>query len=706
MVSPESVLAGLDDDQRRVTEAVRGPVCVLAGAGTGKTRAITHRIAYAALSGVVHPSQILAVTFTTKAASEMRGRIRSLGVMGTQARTFHAAALRQLTYFWPRVVGGPVPGVVESKIGLLADAARETGGSGLARPELRDLASEIEWAKVTQVRPDGYVEAARQAGRQPPIEPMSLAQMFAAYEEVRRDRNLLDFESILELTAALLAENDGVASEVRDRYRYFVVDEYQDVNPLQKLLLDCWLGEREEICVVGDPAQTIYSFAGASPSYLLDFSREHPTATVIRMGRDYRSTPQVVTLANALMAARPGRHEVTLVAQRPCGPQATFNEFDDEVVEAAEVVREVKQLIASGVAAREIAVLFRINAQSERFEHAFAESGIACVVRGSVPFFERPEIRQAIVLLRGAARSGGDADATGDLVTSIRHVLASAGLSPEPPSGGGSSRERWEALSALVRLAEEVAETGVADLSAFVDELERRASAEHPPPIEGVTLASLHAAKGLEWDAVFLVGLVEGALPIVYAVTPEQIEEERRLLYVGITRARTRLWFSWARSRAPGGSRGRGPSRFLEALPGYPASSSTARGTRRSGEVTHEVGIAGSARSARGRGRTGPVPCRVCRRPLTDPVERKLGRCAGCPSDVDEKLLRRLREWRLETSRSHRVPAFVVFTDVTLTAIAERRPTTPEELLEIPGIGRAKLDRYGEELLELCEGER
>lgn len=701
MVSPESVLDGLDPDQRAAAVAVRGPVCILAGAGTGKTRAITHRIAYAVLSGTVPESQVMAVTFTTRAAGEMRSRLRRLGVPRAQARTFHAAALRQLQYFWPRAVGGPAPQLVESKIALVAEAARRCGRQ-LGRPELRDVAAEIEWAKVTQVRPDGYVAEAAKTGRQPPLAGPEVSRLYAEYEKLRRERNLLDFESILELTVAMVAEHRDVATEVRDRYRYFVVDEYQDVNPLQKLLLDAWLGDRGDVCVVGDPNQTIYSFTGASPSHLLRFPVERPDATIVRLTRDYRSTPQVVRTANAVIGQAGGadgdpRRALELVAQRPSGPEPSLHEYDDEVAEAEGVARRAGELMRAGVAPSEIAVLFRINAQSQAYEQAFAEADVPYVVRGVERFFERPEIRRAVVLLRGSASSydagvQDEPSAAGEgtgLETGVRHVLSGAGLAAEAPAGSGSARERHESLMALVRLARSLSAGDPSmTMAGFVAELETRAATQHAPPVEGVTLASLHAAKGLEWDAVFLVGLAEGTMPIVYAQTHEQVEEERRLLYVGATRAREHLTLSWALARSPGARRGRAPSRFLDAL--RPADTAP-RG--------------GGDRAARGGKRSsgaGPAPCRVCGRKLTAPVERKLRRCETCPSDLDEELLARLREWRLAISREQKIPAFVVFTDATLTAIAETRPGTERELLAVPGVGATKLERYGQDVLALC----
>ncbi len=725
----DRMLQALDPEQREVAAAVSGPVCVLAGAGTGKTRAITHRIAYGVHAGVYVPQRVLAVTFTARAAGQMRTRLRDLGVAGVQARTFHAAALRQLTYFWPQVIGGAAPSLVEHKAGLVADAAARLRLS-VDRPAVRDLAAEIEWAKVSLLTSGAYAAAAVRVGRGEPagFDPATVSRLMEVYESVKTERNVIDFEDVLLLMVAVLEDHPRVAEEVRRQYRHFVVDEYQDVSALQQRLLDLWLGDREDLCVVGDPHQTIYSFTGASPAHLLGFPERFPHARVVRLVRDYRSTPQVVALANALVGrgrrggsvglpgtippgsggsgppdsgspgSAPGSgtsrsgSPLLLQAQRPDGPAPELHAEEDDVAEAAATAVRIGGLIERGVRPSEIAVLFRTNAQSQPLESALGDAGIPYVLRGGERFFSRPEVRSAIMLLRGAARAPQEGRT---LVRQVTDVLEATGWNPVAPSSGGAVRERWESLRALVTLAEDLAEVRPeTTLSDLVSELDERASASHAPTVDGVTLASLHAAKGLEWDAVFLVGLSEGLMPISLAEGWEAVEEERRLLYVGVTRAREHLHLSWARARTLGARATRSPSRFLDGLfDGAPAV-----GTR-----SRREGAAGGGNRDGGRRSRPALPtvCRSCHRPLATSAERKIGRCDQCPATYDPELFEALRAWRSETAAAAKLPAYVVFTDATLVAIAESRPADLPALARIPGVGAVKLDRYGPLVLEV-----
>src|SRR6185295_11873088 len=609
------------------------------------------------------------------AAAEMRARLATLGSAGVQARTFHAAALRQVRYFARRLLEGrAMPELLESKARLVALAAARAGIRA-DRTAARDLAGEIEWAKSSLVEPGEYEVAATKALREPPYEPAKVAEVFAAYETLKRRQGVIDFEDMLRAAVWGIEEHADVAEEIRNQYRHFVVDEYQDVNPLQQRLLDAWLGGRDDLTVVGDASQTIYSFTGATASYLIDFPRLRREAVVVRLVRDYRSTPQVVGLANAVIRQARGREarlRLELVGQRPPGAEPELKIFPDEAGEAAAVARRCRELISSGTSASEIAVLFRTNAQSETYEEALAEAEVPYVVRGAERFFERPEIRQAMIALRAAVRS---TPGETPLVQAVVEALAATGWAREQPPPGGAAREQWEALAALVALAEEYAkaptlvpigEAGAVQrdvsLTEFNGELSRRAEQQHAPTVEGVTLASLHSAKGLEWDAVFLVGLSDGTLPTTYAKTPEQLEEERRLLYVGVTRARQWLWLSYGQARSAGG-RARRPCRFLPQLERHSS-------TERAGDRSRKPD----------RRRPQVSSCRICGATLLAGADRKLGRCPTCPSDLDEDLFERFQVWRKRTAEGLKVPAYVVFTDATLVALAERRPSTPPEL--------------------------
>ncbi len=691
----EVILAGLDDEQRQVATSLRGPLCVLAGAGTGKTRAITHRIAYGVHTGVYQPQRVLAVTFTARAAAEMRTRLRDLGAGGVQARTFHAAALRQLQFFWPQAVGGTMPNLLDHKAGMIAESARRLRIS-TDRAAIRDVAAEIEWAKVSMLTPETYPRAA--VTREPPagFDTTTVARIFQSYEDVKTDRNVIDFEDVLLITVGILQEDARVAATVREQYRHFVVDEYQDVSPLQQRLLDLWLGERQELCVVGDASQTIYSFTGATPRHLLRFTDNYPEADVVRLVRDYRSTPQVVQLANGLLAARTAEAQrerkstwatpLELVAQRPPGPVPSFTECSDDDAEAAQVAARIRALIEDGVAAGSIAILYRTNGQSEAYEQALTAAGIGYQLRGGERFFARREVRDAMLQLRAASRSVGD-----ELVSQlVPDILASLGYTEEAPRGSGAVREKWESLAALVTLAKDIEANRISvpgarfTLTEFVMELEERAAAQHAPAMQGVTLASLHSAKGLEWDAVFLVGLSEGLMPISFADTPDAVDEERRLLYVGVTRARIHLALSWSTSRTPGGRASRKPSRFLDGL-----RPQTERDNRR------------VAAAAPRRKLAGPAKCRVCGDLLTTGAQRKTGRCSDCPPGYDEAVFESLRSWRLGEAKTSGVPAFVIFTDATLAAIAEARPQSLEQLSELSGVGPSKLEKYGDDVLRV-----
>ncbi len=580
-VSSDPLLAALDEDQRVVAEALIGPVCVLAGAGTGKTRAITHRIAYGVASGAYDPARVMALTFTARSAAELRARLRVLGAGGVQARTFHAAALAQLNHFWPLVVGGSAPRVLEYKGRLLGEAA-ERLRLRVDVPTLRDVASEIEWRKVSAVGMDDIQQRVASRGAPGTLTAEQLVALVNGYEQLKDERRMLDFEDVLLATAGMIESEPSVAMHVRESYRHFVVDEYQDVSPAQQQLLDLWLGGRRDVCVVGDASQTIYSFAGATPEYLLGFERRYEEATLVRLERNYRSTPEIVGVANRLMRGRAGALQLEAVTtaseaitdaaaaapavapEQPAsahasGPEPVVLDYADELSEARGVATRIRDRVDAGVPPETIAVLMRVNSQSAILERALDEVGVGSRVRGAARFFDRPEVREAVHALRAAALTiGGE-----PLFKSVSDVLRSLGWTVQPPEGPGAVRARWESLNAIARLVDDAPDGTT--FRAFADDLRARAEAQHEPTVSAVTLATLHSAKGLEWDEVHIVGLTEGMLPIAYAKGFEAIDEERRLLYVGITRARRRLSLSWP--RVGGAHRGeREPSRFLQEL--------------------------------------------------------------------------------------------------------------------------------------------
>lgn len=698
--NPDALLEALDPEQRQVAMQVTGPLSVLAGAGTGKTRAITYRLAYGSAIGAFDPGSVLAVTFTQRAAAEMRTRLRDLGVPGAQARTFHSAALRQLRYFWPRAIGGPMRPIMDYKAPIVANAARHLGLS-IDKTAIRDMSAEIEWAKVSMIGPDAYVDAATTQLREAPadLDLETMATLLAAYEDSKDERGVIDFEDVLLLLTGLLQERDDIARAVRSQYRNFVVDEFQDVSALQFALLQEWLGGRHDVCVVGDVAQTIYSFAGADPAYLVNFEKHHPGARRVQLNRDYRSTPQIVSVANKVLegAANTRRRNasavkgmpegaVRLKSQRPSGPAVSFAAYADDQSEAAGIAAHIKSLTEDGIPLQDIAILYRTNAQSEAFEQALADAGIGFIIRGGEKFFEREEIRRAMVILRqlvrinlpGAATNSGGGNETGNLdapgkpeqldasglgleentVEAVKNVASGLGWTVKPPSGQGAVREKWESLDALVNLAIERKDLPLAE---FVQELNERAEAQLAPTISGVTLSSLHAAKGLEWEAVFLAGTSEGLLPISLAKTPEAIEEERRLLYVGVTRAKTHLVVSYAKSRGAGRNKTRENSRFLDSI--WPVEEYK------------------------------PIkPKRVAPK-LKDEL-------ADAPEDV-KRLFEELRQWRLQLSKEISKPAYTIFTDRTLMAIADAKPETLIQLRTIPGIGVTKSEKYGADVLKI-----
>ncbi len=532
----DSILAALDADQRAVAIATRGPVCVIAGAGTGKTRAITHRIAYAAAIGTMDPQKVLALTFTAKAAGEMRARLRTLGVPTVAARTIHSAALKQLLYFWPSVFGGRTPDLMTTKTGFLTEAINRAGLSSSLRATnrelMRDIASEIEWAKVSQVTPVDYIDQVGRRSQKPRVLPEQMVQIYTAYESIKKQELAIDFEDVLLLCAAMLEEEREVRERVQDQYRYFTIDEYQDISPIQQRLINAWLGTRRDICVVGDPAQTIYSFAGATPVFLNSFTQRFPEAEVIRLTTGYRSTPEITFAANSLLRA--GTMGQELVAFNSHGSKPMVTGYSDEAAEIKGVMGEITQLMSTGTAPQEIAILARTNAQLKGAEKAMLAANIPYQVRNTERFFERREIRDFLKQVRQASVIPAEGSGWIDELRSLAQPYLTG--------------EAIDGIAALLHLARELESDdnfSPKTLRGYLREVEDRVQQNNPPTMPVVTLATLHAAKGLEWERVFLIGASDGQLPLANSSGDVALDEERRLFYVGITRAKADLHISY-----------------------------------------------------------------------------------------------------------------------------------------------------------------
>jgi DNA helicase-2/ATP-dependent DNA helicase PcrA len=558
-----NVLTALDEQQRAAASCISGPVVILAGAGTGKTRTITHRLAHAISSGVVDPSHTLTVTFTTRAAGEVRSRLGELGVSGAGVRTFHSAALRQLRYFYPQVFAGSVPTLITSKSMHVAQAAARCHAPSDS-DAIRDLASEIEWAKVNIMSPDSYRAHAQTSGRVigHDLSSDEVARVYETYLKVMDEAGCIDFEDVLLTTTALLQNYPELAATVHKQYRYFTVDEFQDVSPVQFELLRLWIGNRDDVCVVGDPAQTIYSFTGATSNYLTGFERHFPRTQKFELTHSYRSTPEILEVANKVLA-RDSRDSLRLLATKPSGDEVSISDYSDDEKEARSTVAHIQSLLNQGNNARDIAVLYRSNFQSEPIEEQLSSAGIAYSVRGSSRFFERPEVKTAILHLRASANVANERT----LGEFVRDILSGAGWTPKAPEGGQAARETWQSLVTLADLADDFEKSKKAPILAeFIAYLDHRSEYEIEPQGNVVTLASIHSAKGLEWDNVFVLGLSEGLLPINYAQSPKQIDEERRLFFVALSRAKSRLFLSWAKSRRNSVSGNRNQSMFLTEL--------------------------------------------------------------------------------------------------------------------------------------------
>ena len=649
MITPEGILASLNDEQREAATKVRGPVAILAGAGTGKTTTITHRIAFQVATRTFAAGQILAVTFTEKAAGELRARLERLGVTGVEARTFHAAALSQLSRAWPTHVGSSLPEILDHKAPLIASLANALPPPHRFMPR-GELASEIEWAKNRLIPPSRYLEEIERVGHEPPIPAEMMHRVYDGYERRKTRAEQIDFEDMLRLAVELFDERPVAAEELRARLHAFTVDEYQDVNTLQQALLERWLGDRDDVCVVGDDYQTIYTFTGASPEHLLGFPDRYPNATVLRLETNYRSSPQVLAVANRL-AAKLGGFRKELRPTRPDGPNPTARGLPDPEAEVGFVVGEAQRLLGEGVRAESIAVIYRINARSEPYEEAFAAAGVPYQVRDGA-FLRRPGPRGVMARLRRApAATSKPAPGVRDVVVAVTDAL---GYDPMSEPDADDEITRQADLARLRSLAAEYDDAHPEDgsVDGFVAELTERFHTEKSG--RGVQLLTYHRAKGLEFDAVFLPRLLDRELPFRSQRAAADPEEERRLFYVGITRARTHLYLSWPRDPKTS------PSLFLRELSVISAEPTRGSGSRGNGGKGKRVTV-----SANG--------------PLFD----------------------RLKAWRRERAANDGVPAYVVFKDATLAEIADRKPATKGQLADVSGVGPAKLERYADEVLEI-----
>jgi DNA helicase II / ATP-dependent DNA helicase PcrA len=673
----DELLAGLNRAQREAVVSEAAPLCILAGAGSGKTRVLTRRIAWRVAQGAALAPHVLALTFTRRAAAELGSRLSGLGVREqVAAGTFHAVAYGQLRRLWADRDERP-PTLLDRKTKLLSKLL-PPAGPGTAVQAV-DVAGEIEWAKGRMVAPSGYEAAATVAGRRPPVPASAMAALYERYEHEKRQQHMVDFDDLLILCATALEDDRTFGAAQRWRFRHLFVDEFQDVNPLQFRLLEGWRGDRSDLCVVGDPNQAIYAWNGADPRYLTGFRLRFPSSAVVHLDDNYRSSPQILAVANAVLdssAAATGDEHAPhrLQAHQSAGAVPTVRSWATDREEAAEVARALRRRAGSSPWSQ-MAVLTRTHAQLLLFEKALRAARIPYRLRGQGAFLDQPEIRAALDELR---RRPPDTLLAG-ILPDLREMAEEADPGRAPIGSGVGAGERRGHLDGLHHMAQEhLATDPAASLSGFMGWL--RAALRGDDAVDSdnaVALTTFHAAKGLEWDVVFLAGLEHGLLPIGWAETAEALAEERRLLYVAVTRARVELHASWARRRTFGPrSLTRQPSPYLEAI---------------------EAAVRDLAE-----GGTGDA----WRRWVDDGRSRLKAARAGRPpgmagANADPEVLEALKTWRARTARATGVPAFVVFHDTTLAAVAEAKPRSRTALLALPGVGPVKAERYGEAVLEV-----
>ncbi len=669
-VPEDPLLEGLDDAQREAVTTPSVPLAILAGAGAGKTRVLTRRIAWQSRHAHIDPAHTLAVTFTRKAAGELGDRLTQLGVRRlVAAGTFHSIALAQLRRLCEDR-DRAMPKLLERKARLLVPMLPGRGAErGLLAAE---IAAEIEWAKARLIAPDGYQAAAEAARRTPPRSPAEVAMLFERYERERRRRGVVDFDDLIRWCTHALETDPEFQAAQRWRFRHVFVDEFQDANPAQFRLVRAWLGDRPDLCVVGDGDQAIYGFAGADAGYLTRFGDHFRDAAVVRLGTNYRSSPQVVSTAAALQATDGPPARVR--SSRPDGPLPVIRAYPTDDDEAEGVARTLRRDHAPGRRWSSVAVLYRTNAQSALFEEALRREGVPFRVRGGAQFLDRPEVKVALDTLRER--------------TSERPGVPFAGhLEALADDGAGAPEERREHVEAIARLGRDylAADGGEGSIDGFLEFLHAALRSGDDVRVAGadadaVELLSFHRAKGLEFDTVFVVGLEKGLVPIVHAETPSEIAEERRLLYVALTRAEQSLHLSWAQKRTVGvRTYHRSASPWLARIERAVAS---ARAADADGGDDAGTGLAAARAQVAG-------------------ARRRSGESDRVADAASSELFDALLEWRRNLARASGVPAYVIFHDSTLHAVARDRPRSRGDLLTIPGIGPVKVERHGAALLEM-----
>jgi DNA helicase-2/ATP-dependent DNA helicase PcrA len=637
----------LNPEQRRAVVTEASPLCILAGAGSGKTRVLTRRIAHRVATGAAESDRVLALTFTRKAAGELNARLRALGVPGRPtAGTFHAVAYAQLRRRWADR-DEREPALLDRKGMILGRLMR----GSKAQPG--DVASEIEWAKARMVNPSAYVIEATKAGRDAPLPLDEIADLYRRYEAEKRKGGLVDFDDLLIGLAKAIDDDVSFAAAQRWRFRHVFVDEFQDVNPVQHNLLMAWVGDRTDLCVVGDPNQAIYGWNGADPTFLTGFGRRFPTAEVVRLNENYRSSPQILAAANAVLADGWSRTP-PLRPNRPAGPAPSMQSYPDEAGEAEGVAAAIRRAHDENDEPwSDFAVLVRTNAQTVALERALRANDIPVRVRSDGSFLRQPEIRQALQSLQSAR---GPFDAA---VASLEQGLDS--VTPE---------DRRANVETLITLAREFLELdpsgdGAAFAGWLLTALRQDASLDAGDAVEVVTF---HRAKGLEWPTVFVCGLERGLVPVGRAESTDERAEERRLLYVALTRAERVLHCSWAQTRTFG------------------SRTSNRQASPWVAVIDAACGRATISRAAAAKPRTRPTKL-----PGGDP---------------DPPLLAELKAWRLDRSRAAKLPAYVLFPDKTLEAIAATKPDSEPALLDVPGVGPMKLATWGSDVLAIVAKHR